>query len=80
MTQRPRTNPTFPYCHVALVSDNLPEWTDIAQRMDRFQGSMDRVEGALSRVDKGTQGGLIRLKTLQAPNYCYPHLMELKKV
>lgn len=47
---------------------------------------MGRVEACIQKLDedmqvmaRGMQESLVRLKRLQAPNYRYPHLMEVKK-
>lgn len=61
--------------------------------IDRVQGPVDQVEGGVSRVGRGVQKldegmeaaargiqeSIARLKRLQAPNYRYPHLVEVKE-
>lgn len=55
--------------------------------IDRLEKDVSRVDEGIQKIDKGIKGmardiqeSILRLKNLQAPDYAYPHLVEVKEI
>lgn len=54
--------------------DETSDW------LNKVQEGLSKVQGGLDRVAESLQESLMCLKSLQAPNYPYPHLVVLEEV
>ncbi|CAM9834458.1 unnamed protein product [Ectocarpus sp. 4 AP-2014] len=54
--------------------------TELRDVKDEVKDGLGMISGRLDKVLESTQESLMRLRDLQAPNYCYPRLVVVKEV
>lgn len=86
-TERMYTNPTLPPSILRLsqktpqrLAEIAGDVTKLTETVSRVEGSIEKIDGDIQRIVRGMQKSLALLRSLQGPNYSYPHLVVVKKI